>query len=155
MSWSVRTQTGWGLRGILLGAFVFLLYRSVSRAGSWSGVTESAEFWPLLIAGLLLAAVFLVFTVMTVTVNEDSLEVSMGLELIRKRLMVSDITSVSEIRIPWHSVGIKKISGGWLFSVAVSDGVDMEMKNGKRYIVGSEDPAGLLQALRSRMAGAE
>lgn len=152
MSWYVRTQTGWGLRGILLGAFVVLLYRARLRAGSWNGIAESSEFWPLMVAGIILAVVVLVFTVMTVTVDDEKIEIAMGLELIRKKIPVSGIASIVEVGIPWHSVGFKKVSGGWLFSVAVSGGVDIALKNGKRYIIGTDDPDGLLQAIRQRMS---
>ena len=51
MSWYVRTQTGWGLRGIFLSAFLLLLYRAKLKAGSLSGIPESLEFWPLMVAG--------------------------------------------------------------------------------------------------------
>ncbi|MDO9507863.1 MAG: hypothetical protein Q7I97_00750 [Thermovirgaceae bacterium] len=153
MSWYVRTQTGWGLRGILMGAFVFLLYRARLRAGSWNGISESSEFWPLLAAGIILALAVLVFTVMTVTVDEGDIEISMGLELIRKRIAIPEIASIGKVVIPWHSVGFKKVSGGWLYSVAVSGGVDIVMKNGKRFIIGSDDSEGLAQAISMRMAG--
>jgi hypothetical protein len=48
-------------------------------------------------------------------------------------------------------VGFKKISGGWLFSVAISDGVDIGLKSGKRFIVGSNDSASLKAAIIARM----
>ncbi|GAB6280462.1 MAG: hypothetical protein STSR0007_05350 [Thermovirga sp.] len=153
MSWYVRTQTGWGLRCILLGAFVFLLYRARLRAGSWNGISESPEFWPLMVAAIILVVVVLVFTAMTVTVDDSDIEISMGLDLIKKRVHISEISSIVEVRIPWHSVGFKKVSGGWLYSVAVSGGIDIGMKNGKRIVIGSDDPEGLTQAIRSRMAG--
>lgn len=152
MSWYVRTQTGWGLRGVFLCAFLVLLYRARLKAGSWSGIPESLEFWPLFVAAIIMALVVLVFTAMTVTVDDSHIEVSMGFELIRERVPVSEIDSIEEVSIPWHSVGFKKISKGWLYSVAVSGGIDIRRKNGKRLIIGSDDPEGLLQAVRSRMA---
>lgn len=151
MSWYVRTQTGWGLRGILLGAFAILLYRAKVRAGSWDAISASQEFWPLVVSAIILALVVLVFTVMTVTVEDRDIEISMGLEMIRKRFPVSEIDSMNEVKIPWHSVGFKKVSKGWLFSVAVSDGVDIILKDGKRLVVGTDDTEGLLQAIRQRM----
>ena len=152
MSWYVRTQTGWGLRGIFLSAFIVLLYRARLKAGSWNGIPESLEFWPLMVGAILLAVAVLIFTVMTVTVDESNIEVSLGFEVIRERVPVSEIESIEEVSIPWHSVGFKKISGGWLYSVAVSGGVDIRRKNGKRLIVGSEDPKDLMQTIRSRMS---
>lgn len=152
MSWYVRTQTGWGLRGIFLGAFILLLYRARLKAGSWNGIPGSLEFWPLVVAAIVMALVVVVFTVMTVTVDDSSIEAAMGFELIRERVPVSEIESIEEVIIPWHSVGFKKISGGWLYSVAISGGVDIRRKNGKRLIIGSDDPEGLLQAIRLRMA---
>jgi len=153
MSWYVRTQTGWGLRGILLGAFAVLLYRARLRAGSWNGISGSTEFWPLMVSAIILAVAVLLFTAMTVTVDDSDIEISMGLELIKKRIPVSGIASIVEVGIPWHSVGFKKVSGGWLYSVAISGGVDIRMKNGKRIVIGSDDPEGLMQAIRSRMTG--
>lgn len=153
MSWYVRTQTGWGLRGIFLSAFLLLLYRARLKAGSWNGIPESLEFWPLMAATIVLTLVVLIFTVMTVTVDESDVEVSLGLELIRERVPVFEIESIEEVSIPWHSVGFKKISGGWLYSVAVSGGIDIRRNNGKRLIIGSEDPESLMRAIRSRMRG--
>ncbi|HDQ92526.1 MAG TPA: hypothetical protein ENN89_00200 [Synergistetes bacterium] len=155
MSWYVRTQTGWGLRWILLGAFLVLFYRARVRAGSWGAISGSPEFWPLLTSAAILALIVLIFTVMTVTVKDGEIEVSMGLELIRKKIPVSDIMSVNDVAIPWHSVGIKKVSGGWLFSVAVSRGLDIALQGGRRVVIGSDDPEGLAGAIRSRMATPE
>lgn len=152
MSWYVRTQKGWGLRWVFLGAFLVLLYRARIRAGSWGNITDSAEFWPLFTSGIILSLILLVFTVMTVTVKESEIEVSMGLELIRKKIPISQILSVTEMMIPWHSVGFKKISGGWLYSVAVSKGLDITLQGGRRVVIGSDDIEGLAEAIRSRMA---
>jgi hypothetical protein len=155
MSWYVKTQAGWGLRWILLGAFFVLLYRARIRAGSWGAISGSAEFWPLFTSAVILALVVLVFTVMTVTVKDREIVVSMGLELIRKKIPVANIISVSEVKIPWHSVGFKKISGGWLYSVAVSKGLDITLQGGRRVVIGSDDAEGLTEVIRSRMAAPE
>ena len=151
MDWYVRSQTGWGLRWILLGAFGILFYRARLRAGSWGSIPDSSEFWPLFVAALVLCLAIVVFTSMTVTVKDMEIEVSMGLDLFRKRIPISGISIVEEVRIPWHSVGIKRISGGWLFSVAISGGVDLVMKNGGRFIIGCHDPVGLKAAIVDRM----
>jgi hypothetical protein len=103
------------------------------------------------VAALVLCLAIVVFTSMTVTVKDMEIEVSMGLDLFRKRIPISGISIVEEVRIPWHSVGIKKIPGGWLFSVAISGGVDLAMKKGGRFIIGCEDPAGLEAAIVDRM----
>ncbi len=151
MDWYVRSQTGWGLRWILLGAFGILFYRARIRAGSWGSIPDSPEFWPLFVSAAILCLVIVVFTSMTVIVKDREVEISMGMDLFRKKIPISEISSVEEVNIPWHSVGFKKISGGWLFSVAMSDGVDIGLKSGKRFIVGSNDSASLKAAIVARM----
>lgn len=99
-----------------------------------------------LLALALLAGCF-VFTFMQVRVTDEDLEIRFGLGFPRKRVPLETILQVDQTRIPWHSVGIKRIRHGWAWSVSTGPALDLALLDGKMVRIGTADPEGLREAL--------
>ena len=65
--------------------------------------------------------------------------------LLRSEILSHEITQISG----WVGTGIRGVSGGWLWRVWGRSCVEIRKDNGKRLVVGTNDPEGLSRALNS------
>jgi hypothetical protein len=88
--------------------------------------------------------VMIVFSRLTVTVSNEAVVTAFGLGWPRHTESISEIISVKEVRNTWiQGWGIRKISGGWMYNVAGYDAVELELTSGKKFRVGTDEPAAL------------
>jgi hypothetical protein len=90
------------------------------------------------------------FYKLTVVVGDSSVKLAMGAGLIKKELFFSDIASAgmsgSTLIKGW---GIRYLGDGWLYNVNSLAAVELKLKNGRRCLIGTDEPAALLAALLS------
>jgi len=112
------------------------------------------EFAPLaLLALIVIALTISTFATLTVTVNQREIRLRFGIGIIRKRFQLADIVRYQEVKSPWYYLlGIRYTPRGWLFAVSGYSAVELEMKNGKFYRIGTDEPQELIKALDSVMA---
>ena len=104
---------------------------------------------PLVVLIILLVSLLL-FYKLTITINEETLCASFGIGMIRKRVSVAKIVACEPIRIRWwYGWGIHLTPYGWLYNVSGLDAVAITLRNGRKFAVGTDDPQGLAEALRS------
>ena len=111
------------------GALVTLLLRP-------SGTTQA-------LFGVLILCLILVPT-LTVVGDSTGIEARFGPGLIRKRFNWVDIASATPVRNTWlHGWGIRWLRSGWMFNVSGFDAVELRLKNGRAFRIGTDDPSGL------------
>ena len=92
------------------------------------------------------------FFCIAVTMNGEKLRLRFGVGLIRFAVNVAEITSVRTVTNPWYAGwGIRYMGDGWLFNVSGLRAVEVELKSGKKYRVGTDEPEKLGAALRQRV----
>jgi len=90
-----------------------------------------------------------VFSSLTVTIREDYLEIRLGFSPIRKRVKLIDIESARAVRNKWYYFwGIRLTPHGWLFTVSGLQAVEIEMKRGNKFRIGTDTPQALEEAIR-------
>jgi hypothetical protein len=92
---------------------------------------------------------------MTVVVNEKDILIKYGVGIIRKRIALNEIKSCKPVRNKWwYGFGIRYIKGrGWLYSIAGPDAIELEMKNEKKIIIGTDESdylSGFMQQIISK-----
>lgn len=99
---------------------------------------------------LVMLAAWTLFGTLTVTVDREALTCRFGpIGLIRKRLRLGDIRGASAIRTsPVWGWGIRWTPRGWLWNVWGLDAVEVQLANGRRFLVGTDEPLALVDALR-------
>lgn len=91
-----------------------------------------------------------VFATLTVEVDDQAVQLRFGLGVIRKRFALKDIQGSRAVKNPWYySWGIHLIPGGWIFNVSGTEAVELQMKNGRKYRIGTDDAGGLATALQA------
>lgn len=139
-----HTQPGTLLRYVLGGFKVFALALFVLGL-----ICRHNE---LLIAGGLLS-VALTFTLMlfhslTVRISKTDLDLRFGIGLVGRSILLNEIAAAEIVRNRWfYGWGIKRTPHGWLYNVSGLDAVQITMKNGRQYRIGTDEPDQLHAAL--------
>ncbi|HEY3256250.1 MAG TPA: hypothetical protein VGJ91_19965 [Polyangiaceae bacterium] len=133
-----HTQVGYLLIGLLLAGAI--------------GISASVVFGngphALVFAVALLGLCLLLFPTLTAVVQGDTLCCFFGLGLIRRQIPVREILSVSVVRNPWrYGWGLRSIPGGWLWNVSGSDAVELRLRDGKRFRIGTDQANVLREAI--------
>jgi hypothetical protein len=100
------------------------------------------------VSGVLAIAMFL-FHSLTVEVNSVRIQVAFGPGWIRWRLAVAEVVDAQRVRNRWYfGSGIRLTPHGWLYNVSGLHAVQVRMKSGKGFRIGTDDPDRLLDAIR-------
>ena len=149
-----KTQIGWLMIVIFTPIILFflaLLYYQEVLGIPFLGEPAPSWLYPVLLLFFLI--LLGLFSLLTVTGYTDHLEMKFGIGLIRKRFYYKDIQSCSAQKTPlYYGWGVRSIPGGWLYNVSGTWSVQLDMKNGKMYRVGSPEPQKLEQFIKSRLS---
>ncbi len=109
------------------------------------------------VASVVIMAVLLVlflFSSLTVTVSHERVEVRFGPGLVRKRFRSDEVLQARPVRNHWYyGWGIRLTPHGWLFNVSGLDAVELLMRNGRTYRIGTDQPKELAAAISSARKG--
>ncbi len=102
---------------------------------------------------LLVGAAFLgvgaLFSTLTIAIEDRKLRASFGPGLIRKKVRLADIASVRPIPVRWwYGLGIHLTPHGWLYNVSGWKAVEITLRNGRRFCLGTDEPENLLKAIQ-------
>ncbi len=102
---------------------------------------------------ILSIAVVSLFYRLSTKVAAESITISFGLGLIKKRIMMEQIESVEKIKSPWYyGHGIRFIPNGMLYNISGSEGIEIKFKGDKRVIrIGSKDASKLKNEIAKRI----
>jgi hypothetical protein len=104
------------------------------------------------IAGALLFLLTLVFGRLSVDVALDHLRVAFGAGWPAKTVPFADVVSATAVRNRWwYGWGIRWIPRGRLWNVWGLDAVELELGNGRRFRIGTDEPDELLAALSGKV----
>jgi hypothetical protein len=132
---------------IALGGSLALLAIAYVRASD-----APAVLWTVMV---ILALCLANFYALTVEVTTDTLTVALGPGLLRKQFRILDLDDARRVRIAWYNGwGIRLTQHGWLWNVSGLDAVEMELANGSRFRIGTDDTEGLLAAIQTARAQA-
>ena len=128
-----HTQTGYYIIYVSLALFLLFGY-----------ILSITNFDPFILAIVLLIFFILFsFTTLKVTIDENFLRIKFGYGIFRKKFSLTEIVSARTVKNHWYyGWGIRL----WLwpkmliFNVSGYDAVEIRMKNGKIYRIGTDEP---------------
>jgi len=146
MNYYKHTQPGYVLFATYAVLLVVLYFALGTVPDSERNQLTQATLFLLVLAGLLFGA-------LNVKVDDTHVRISFGIGVIRRKFAFSEIASAQTLRNKWfYGFGIRYIGPkSWLFNVSGLDAVELKMKNGKIYRIGTDEPKELLQAIESRL----
>ena len=106
-----------------------------------------------LVVSIILLVCLVLFYKLRITIEDETLCASFGPGIIRKRVRLAEIVGCEPIRIRWwYGWGIHLTPFGWLYNVSGLDAVAITLRAGRRFALGTDDPHGLLAALRAAIS---
>lgn len=135
-----RTQIGW-VPIFVVGGLLVVLACATAHIPRTQAVGGEL---PLIWLGLVLVFCVVIFGSMTVTVNDAAVTVQFGPGPIRKIIQLVDIESCRTVRNRWWwGWGIGRVPGGWLYNVSGFDAVELVMRDGRVFRIGTDEPQAL------------
>jgi hypothetical protein len=107
--------------------------------------------------GTVLLLVFMVlclgtFATLTVEVDDQSINLRFGIGLLRKHFLLQNVEASRPVKNPlYYAWGIHAIPGGWVFNVSGLQAIELQMKNGRRYRIGTDDAQSLMNAIETNL----
>ena len=148
-SYNVEVELGMTTRykHTQIGYFLLTVYSIVVLFLGYLNIMSS--FAPLALLGLIIILVVLgIFSRLTVTVDDQMIKIQFGVRIIRKSFPLKEIETHRVVKNPWYyGWGIRFTPRGWLFNVSGFSAIELQMKNGKLYRIGTDDPINLARAL--------
>jgi hypothetical protein len=141
-----HTQAGLLLRWLTLPAAFGLFF-----AGFVAG--ETVLF---LLPAVVLGAISWTFSSLTVEVSNEELVWYFGPGAWRNAVSRSEIESATPVRNKWWwGWGIHLTPKGWLYNVSGLDGVEVTLRSGKTFLIGSDQVTQLVEALNRKQPGGQ
>jgi hypothetical protein len=138
-----HTQTGWVILAACLAAVIFFGFLPTPLEAK--RIVQS-------VGGLALLLVAALFATLTVEVDEHLIQLKFGVGLVKKSFRLEEITSCRAVRNQWWwGWGVRLIPGGWLYNVSGLDAVELVMKNGKKFRIGTDEPKALADAIQAQL----
>lgn len=138
-----HTQIGW----LMLAAFIgiALLFQVLPGPHPSRAVNVSVVTCVLLVVAILMGA-------LTVEVDDAAIRLRFGIGLVRKSFRLDEIAACQAVRNKWWwGWGIRLIPGGWLYNVSGLDAVELVLKNGKIFRIGTDEPQVLNDFIRLKL----
>lgn len=134
-----------------IGYFLSVLYSILVLFMGYLNIMTN--FNPFALFGLLTILIVLgVFSRLTVVVDDQMIKLEFGMRIIRKAFPLKEIERYRVVTNPWYyGWGIRFTPRGWLYNVSGFSAIELQMKSGKLYRIGTDDPENLASALQSAL----
>jgi len=138
-----HTQSG-TLMKIVLGLTLCLLL-IISAVNGW----QTTFLLSMGGATLLILLVLYLFGSLTVEITDEELQHWFGPGFWKKSYLLQDIESAEIVRNCWiYGWGIRLTPHGWLYNVSGLDAVQIQLRSGRKFRIGTDDAEGLTAALQ-------
>jgi hypothetical protein len=117
-----------------------------------TGLASGGPNAPLILVLAVLMVTAVLFASLTVSIADDLVKLAFGPGLVQKRVQLAEIASCAVVRNPWwYGWGIRLTPQGWLYNVAGRGAVEIKLKSGRQFRIGTDEPDLLCQALQQAL----
>jgi len=101
----------------------------------------------------LLVCLTWLFSSLTVEVEGEELRHYFGPRFWKKTYLLEDIESIKQVRNSWiFGWGIRITPHGWLYNVSGLDAVQIQLRSGRKFRIGTDDPQGVISAISGNIS---
>jgi len=102
---------------------------------------------------VIIAIALVLFCSLTVVIYDEELEVRFGPGLVRKRIKLDEIESCKIVKNRWYyGWGIRLTPHGILYNVSGFDAVEINLRTGKQFRIGTDVPQELEAAIQKSLS---
>jgi hypothetical protein len=144
-----HTQIGYLMLTVLLAVIVLFAWAHIMAINEPPSIDSGPNFAVTAVMVLILS-ILASFVSLQVIIDGTYLRIKFGYGIYRKKFLLSDMISVKAVRNHWYyGWGIRlwlwpKV---WIYNVSGFDAVEIKLKNGKTYRIGTDEPEKLEQVL--------
>ena len=150
MSLYRHTQIGYLMVIVFLAVLVFFAWLQITARAEPPSYDSGTNFAMTAIMALIL---FILgsFVTLTVSIDANYLRIKFGYGIFRKKFAVCEIASTTTVKNQWYygwGVRLWFWPRMWIFNVSGLDAVEIRMKNGTIYRIGTDEPKTLETAIK-------
>lgn len=145
-----HTQIGYLMLVITLAVLILFARMQITARAEPPSYYSGTNFAVTAVMAMILL-ILVSFTTLTVSIDENYLRIKFGYGMFRKKFAMSEIASVTRVKNHWYcGWGIRLCfwPRTWIFNVSGFDAVEIRMKNGKIFRIGTDEPEKLEAAIR-------
>lgn len=144
-----HTQIGYLMIVVTLAVFVLFAWLYITASAEIPSVDSGPNF---LISSIMVLILFVLasFSTLTVSIDENHIQIKFGYGLFKKKLFLNEIDSVKIVKNHWYygwGIRLWLWPTTWIYNVSGFDAVELTMKNGKIYRIGTDEPTKLESAI--------
>lgn len=146
-----HTQIGYLMLIVTLAVLVLFAWTYITGANEPPSVDSGNNFLMTSIMVIILC-ILTSFGTLQVHIDGKHLRIRFGYGIYRKKFLLNDIISVKTVKNHrWYGRGIRRWLWRkmWIYNVSGFDAIEIQMKNGKIYRIGTDEPKKLEQAILS------
>ena len=144
-----HTQIGYLMLVITLIVLVLFAWADITARAEPPSYDSGTNFAVTAIMVLILC-ILASFGSLQVSIDEKYLRIKFGYGIYQKKFLLNDVMSAKTVKNHWYyGWGIKRWLWPkmWIYSVSGFDAVEIKMKNGKTFRIGTDEPSKLEQAI--------
>lgn len=148
-----HTQIGYLMLVVTFAVLVLFVCVYLTASAEPTSVDSGTNFVITALMVLILAFLAL-FSTLTVSVDETHVAIKFGYGIFRKRFLMSEIASIERVKNRWYyGWGIKVWFWPymWIYSISGFDAVQIILKNGRIFRIGTDVPEALEKAIKQNM----
>jgi hypothetical protein len=145
-----HTQIGYLMLVVTLGVIMLFVWVYSTASAEPTSIDSGPN---LAVTSIMAVIVFILasFATLSVSIDENYLRLTFGYGIFRKRFAVSEIASVERVKNHWYygwGVKVWFCPYMWMYNVSGFDAVQIIMKNGTVYRIGTDEPEKLESAIK-------
>ena len=146
-----HTQVGYLMLVVTLTILALFVWIHITALGESPSVDSGPNF--LVSAVMVLILLILAsFATLSVSVDKNYIRIKFGYGLFRKHFAVNEIASAKQAKNHWYyGWGIRLWFWPymWIYNISGFDAVEVTMKNGRIYRIGTDEPMKLEMAIKT------
>lgn len=144
-----HTQIGYLMLVITLAVLVFFMWVYITASAESTSINSGPNF---AISAIMVLIILILasFWSLQVNIDEKILRIKFGYGIYQKKFLLSDIISAKTVKNRWYyGWGIRfcLYPKTWIYNVSGLEAVEIKLKNGKTYRIGTDEPKKLEQTI--------
>ena len=130
---------------------------------AWAQITARAEppsvdsGTNLLVTAVMVLILFILasFTALTTSIDEKYLRIKFGYGIFKKRFLLGEIVSTKQVKNHWYcgwGIRLWLWPKMWIYNVSGFEAVEIVMRNGKIYRIGTDTPSELEMVIKQAIS---
>lgn len=149
-----HTQIGYLMLAVTLAMLVFFIWMHNMASAELPSVDSGSNLFLTTIMAFILF-ILTSFGFLEVSLDKKYLQIKFGYILYRKKFLLTDILSAQTVRNHWYygwGIRVWLWPKMYIYNVSGFSAVEIKLKNGKTYRIGTDEPRELEQALLRSIA---